>query len=159
MRKLLSCGIAFNSSATSPENLYKLTGNEEQKEWEVFDFNARMFDPALMRFNSIDPLADANQESWNPYHYNYNNPVRLVDPTGLYSTEEWKKDNGITDDDLINVYSASDSEDEGGNPHLKKAGDQLKAVGQAFANWWSNLTGDDESKRAEANAQLRTTIN
>ncbi len=75
-------GLTFNSSASSPENLYKLTGNEEQKEWNVFDFNARIYDPALGRFNSIDPLAET-QDSWNPYHYNYDNPVAFVDPTGL----------------------------------------------------------------------------
>jgi hypothetical protein len=26
----------------------------------------------------------------------------------MYSTEEWKKDNGISDDDLITIYQASD---------------------------------------------------
>ncbi len=101
-------GLTFNSFTSGAEYLYKLTGNEEQNEWDVFDFNARMYDAALGRFNSIDPLADFNQESWNPYHFNYNNPLRFIDPTGLYSTEEWMEDNGITEDDLINIYSESD---------------------------------------------------
>ena len=33
-----------------------------------------------------------------------------TDPTGMYSTAEWKKDNGITDDDVIEVYNASDED-------------------------------------------------
>lgn len=37
-------------------------------------------------------------------------PIRFIDPDGMYSTEEWKKDNGITDDDLINVYTAPENE-------------------------------------------------
>jgi RHS repeat-associated protein len=43
----------------------------------------RMYDYALGRFTSIDPLADANpQESWTPYQYAYNNPVQYNDPYG-----------------------------------------------------------------------------
>ena len=43
----------------------------------------RMYDYALGRFTSIDPLADANpQESWTPYQYAYNNPIRYNDPYG-----------------------------------------------------------------------------
>ena len=61
---------------------------------------------------NIDPLADINQESWNPYHFNFDNPLRFIDPTGLYSTEKWKEDNGVTDNDLITVYDANNSNDE-----------------------------------------------
>lgn len=43
----------------------------------------RMYDYALGRFLSIDPLADANpQESWTPYQYAYNSPIQYNDPYG-----------------------------------------------------------------------------
>ena len=43
----------------------------------------RMYDYALGRFTSIDPLADANpQESWTPYQYAYNSPTQYNDPYG-----------------------------------------------------------------------------
>lgn len=43
----------------------------------------RMYDYALGRFTGIDPLADFSpQESWTPYQYAYNNPVRWNDPYG-----------------------------------------------------------------------------
>lgn len=43
----------------------------------------RMYDYALGRFTSIDPLADANpQESWTPYQYAYNNSIWHNDPYG-----------------------------------------------------------------------------
>ena len=42
-----------------------------------------MYDAGIGRFGAIDPLADDKQESWNPYHYVFNNPTRFTDPTGL----------------------------------------------------------------------------
>jgi len=43
----------------------------------------RMYDYALGRFTSIDPLADANpQESWTPYQYAFNSPIQYNDPYG-----------------------------------------------------------------------------
>ena len=43
----------------------------------------RMYDPALGRFWQVDPKADqAGQESWTPYQYGFDNPVRYNDPLG-----------------------------------------------------------------------------
>mgnify|MGYP001800109119 CR=1 FL=1 len=43
----------------------------------------RMYDYALGRFTSIDPLADAaGQEVLTPYHFALNNPIRFNDPYG-----------------------------------------------------------------------------
>ena len=43
----------------------------------------RTYDYTLGRFTSVDRLADANpQESWTPYQYAYNNPIRYNDPYG-----------------------------------------------------------------------------
>jgi RHS repeat-associated protein len=72
------------------ENRYRYNGNEKQeKEFsdgsglEVYDFNARTFDPQIGRFIQIDPWTDeGGQESLSPYHFSYNNPVRYNDPDG-----------------------------------------------------------------------------
>ncbi|NER07377.1 MAG: hypothetical protein F6K17_34845 [Okeania sp. SIO3C4] len=43
----------------------------------------RVYDYQLGRFNQVDPLADqAEQESFNSYHYSFNNPVTYNDPEG-----------------------------------------------------------------------------
>lgn len=64
---------------------YLTTTNKHQPELglELFDFNFRNYDQQIGRFVSIDPLADYEQESLNPYHYNYNDPANFIDPLGL----------------------------------------------------------------------------
>ena len=68
---------------TRYENKHLYQGKEWQHELALnwFDFHARQYDPALGRFNGIDPLAS----SWagiSPYAGMLNNPVSYVDPDG-----------------------------------------------------------------------------
>ncbi|MGB3466883.1 MAG: RHS repeat-associated core domain-containing protein [Cyclobacteriaceae bacterium] len=108
-------GLTFNHWNTGTENFYKLTGNEEQPEIPgVSDFNARFYDAGLGRFMNIDPLADYTQESWNPYHFNYDNPISYVDPTGLFSTHTDSTGNVIAvyDDGDLGVYRHDDATTE-----------------------------------------------
>jgi RHS repeat-associated protein len=45
---------------------------------------ARMFDPGLGAFASVDPVMDlADPQQWNAYAYSNNNPTTWSDPTGL----------------------------------------------------------------------------
>ncbi|MDW3193956.1 MAG: DUF6443 domain-containing protein [Cytophagales bacterium] len=74
-------GLSFNSSATSPENLYKYNGKEEQRGWGVFDYQARFYDPALGKFLAIDPHSE-NYLAWSPYNYVGGNPILRIDPDG-----------------------------------------------------------------------------
>lgn len=74
-------GGTFNSYAQAPENLYKFTGKEEQKETGLYDFGARMLDPWLGRWNRIDNKAD-EYTAISPYAYVANNPIMMIDPDG-----------------------------------------------------------------------------
>ncbi|MGQ8870605.1 hypothetical protein [Myroides sp. TSA_177.3] len=40
---------------------------------------------------SVDPLAE-QFPTWTPYHYVHNNPINLVDPTGMKG-EDWYMNN------------------------------------------------------------------
>ncbi|MDH6343645.1 RHS repeat-associated protein, partial [Parabacteroides sp. PFB2-12] len=44
---------------------------------------ARYYDPALGGFLTMDPLAE-KYYSTSPYAYCLNNPMRYVDPTGMF---------------------------------------------------------------------------
>lgn len=56
-------------------------GNELNKNSGWYETFFRGYDPALGRFNQIDPLAYANS-SHTPYNYAYNDPVFYNDPHG-----------------------------------------------------------------------------
>ncbi|MBX2925907.1 MAG: hypothetical protein KF746_27170 [Chitinophagaceae bacterium] len=79
MQGISSKALAFGN----PENKIGYNGNEIQnKEFndgsglELYDFNARTYDPQIGRFIQIDPLSDeGDQESLSPYHFSKNNPI------------------------------------------------------------------------------------
>jgi RHS repeat-associated protein len=62
---------------------YKFGGKELDRTntMDVYDFEARNYDPVLMRFTRPDPLAE-KYPSISPYVYCLNNPVRFVDRDG-----------------------------------------------------------------------------
>jgi RHS repeat-associated protein len=65
------------------------TGYEEDSETSLDFAQARYFSSGQGRFTSVDPLLASgnpvNPKTWNRYAYTLNNPLRYVDPTGLYA--------------------------------------------------------------------------
>jgi RHS repeat-associated protein len=54
---------------------------------ELYDFNARTYDPQIGRFIQIDPeTEEGGQEAFSPYHFGFNNPISNSDPDGKFPT-------------------------------------------------------------------------
>jgi RHS repeat-associated protein len=75
-----------NYMPTDPNKKLYNAGSEWQDEINIEYFSTfyREYDPALGRFNSVDPMAEATVEL-SIYHYSNDNPVNFNDPMGNYA--------------------------------------------------------------------------
>ncbi|GHT70532.1 hypothetical protein FACS1894155_00010 [Bacteroidia bacterium] len=78
-------GLSMWEGTTTGQNaqLYKYNGKELDRMHglNLYDYGARMYDPAIGRFTTMDPMAE-KYYSVSPYAYCLNNPVNAVDRDG-----------------------------------------------------------------------------
>lgn len=72
------------------------TGHEHLPWHGLINMNARLYDSALGRFLSPDPILSLpdNSQSYNSYTYCFNNPLRYVDQLGLIFSDKFYSDLG-----------------------------------------------------------------
>jgi RHS repeat-associated protein len=68
--------LPFGQEIKESENRFSFTGKEEDS--DLYYFNARYYDSNLGKFTSVDPVT-----SELSYGYVSNNPMNMVDPTGM----------------------------------------------------------------------------
>ena len=117
-------GVMLNSSELASANSitsYGYTGHEHIDEFGLINMNARIYDPKIGMFISVDPQAGSYPGTY-PYTYCGGDPVNRVDPTGedYWSTsnpnviyEFWKHYNenkGIIGYGFDGWYQMSDKE-------------------------------------------------
>ncbi len=78
---MIQPGRNFNSS----EYKFGFNGMESDDELKgtknSYDFGARIYDPRIGRWLSLDPLANKYPDV-SPYAFSLNNPIRFIDPDG-----------------------------------------------------------------------------
>lgn len=79
---------------------FQFTDKERDNETGLDYFGARYYGSTQGRFTSADPLMSSgtiyNPQSWNRYSYTGNNPLRFIDPTGMW---DWDASAGGSDTD------------------------------------------------------------
>src|SRR5690606_22094433 len=88
-----------NLVAGTPKNRYLYNGKELQDGVQLYDYGARLYDPVIGRWGTVDPLAEV-QPNKTPYHYTSNNPINRIDPTGMLDAPIYDTDGNFlgTDD-------------------------------------------------------------
>jgi RHS repeat-associated protein len=110
------------------------TSKERDSETGLDYFGVRYMSSAQGRFTSPDPLLSSGRpwepQSWNRYAYTLNNPLKYIDPNGLY---EWSQKCGDNDqecqvnrqqfrDALATIKTAAGKLDEGSDERNKLQG-------------------------------------
>jgi RHS repeat-associated protein len=77
---------------------HKFTGKELDDETNLYYYGARYYDPLTNRFLTLDPWAGelSNPQSLNKYAYVLNNPLKFIDPTGMYNMPTGEVEEGDT---------------------------------------------------------------
>jgi RHS repeat-associated protein len=72
-------------AAPAKDVLLGFTGDRHDDDLGLIDMRGRVYDPALRRFLTPDPVVTdpLSGQSYNRYSYVVNNPVNLTDPTGF----------------------------------------------------------------------------
>ncbi|MEM7369994.1 MAG: PKD domain-containing protein [Bacteroidota bacterium] len=100
--------MPFLSETAGEVQRFKYNGKELHQEYGLgwYDYGARMYDPAIGRWNANDPLAEMYGD-WSPYNYVMGNPLASIDPDGMQTQRIQDFDGNwheIDDDDVVNVY-------------------------------------------------------
>jgi len=77
-------GRTLEDTPDSTKTTRKYTGQEKDDSTSLYNYNARLYDPAAGLFISADTIIPnpVSPHTWNRYAYCHGDPVNLIDPSG-----------------------------------------------------------------------------
>jgi len=152
---------------------HKFTGKERDSESGLDNFGARYNSSSMGRFTRPDPIMFSKQklldpQQWNMYSYARNNPLRFLDPTGLYVCNGTKAQCAKIEDALAKAREAANSKDLSAKERAAikrvtdfygKANDDSDGVTVSFAKLKPSEGGNEHSYKEDAMLKTDITIN
>ncbi|WP_321333069.1 RHS repeat-associated core domain-containing protein [uncultured Bacteroides sp.] len=148
--------MSFAEGVTTSGQPYKYNGKELDTErgLNLYDYSARLMDPALGRFSTVDPSTE-KYYGISPYVYVGNNPLRLIDPDGRdwrivtrYNEQSRKMEYNIT----VNAALYNNSNDR--SIDMEK----LSTAIQEQVNSIYNISGKDFEVNMDFNLRIASSV-